>query len=112
MAKKMNIWFIALLLLAVAGAFISAIAAQPFFLILVAVVSLIVGFININHSEVTGFLIAITALTVTAVGLSAVLGALPVIGAFIITFGNAIVAAFAPAAFVVGIRHVIRVSSS
>ncbi len=84
----------------VALAVIMAFATIPNAALILAVLGLIVGFLNVTDSESQGFLIAAIALMATA----ASLGAIPEVGEWLAGIGGNLAAFVAPAALVVALK--------
>lgn len=84
----------------VAIAVIMAFVSVPNGFVILAVLGLIVGFMNITDDESQGFLIAAIALMLTATSI----GSLPEIGATLSSVGAGLAAFVAPAALVVALK--------
>ena len=96
---------------------VAAAANSPWIALLLVVLGLVVGFLNIEDKQVTGFLIAAIALMVLgATSGSTVLGELNTIIAGLGTLVNAIlinIAVFvAPAALVVALKEVVNIAKA
>lgn len=110
--NKVGDWaFIIGAVLAILAGFIPNI---PEILLILAILGLVVGFLNVTDKETTAFLVAsIALLTVGAAGsvLISEIGAVPIISTYIATILGNIVAFVAPATVVVALKDVYAIAS-
>ncbi|MFH1399096.1 MAG: hypothetical protein ABIG95_03215 [Candidatus Woesearchaeota archaeon] len=105
--RKYGPWaFYLALFMAVILAFVQASWA----VLVLAVMGLVVGFLNISQKEATTFLIASLAWMVAGNNLGAILGTLPVMGMYLEAFLSNVVTFVGPAAAVVSIMALYYIS--
>lgn len=85
-------------------AVIMAFVSIPNAALILAVLGLIVGFLNVTASESQGFLISAIALMLTAVSL----GVIPAVGEWLARIGVHLAAFVAPAALVVALKSLLE----
>jgi hypothetical protein len=105
MDMKFNILFIAGILTVLAGLVMPSLASDMYFMLVLVILGLLIGFVNIIGSEETkGFLLGYLALAIT----SGVLASIPTIGQPITGFLTSLALLFGPAALVVALKSIIE----
>lgn len=111
-SNKVGDWaFIIGAVLAILAGFIPGI---PQILLILAILGLVVGFLNVTSKETTAFLVATIALLAAGTGGSVLLqeiAAVPVLAGYISAILGNIVAFVAPAALVVALKDVYALAS-
>ena len=105
------------LIVGIASSFLGGLL--PYAIALLALLGVIVGLLNVNESEVPTFLIATIAMLLAANSLGPIFGVmqgLPGIGttlyAWVLGFVSAIAAFISPAAFIVAIRAIYKITQN
>jgi hypothetical protein len=106
--QKYGSWaFILGVLIAILAAFIGT--GDGTIILALAVLGLLVGLLNIQDKETTGFLVAAIALGLSSASLQAFVG-VPIIGNWLLPIFNNIAVFIAPAAFIVALMTVWRMA--
>ncbi len=85
-------------------------AGQPWVVLTLGILGLVVGLVNVTDKEVVTFLVAAIAFVVAGTGLSNVLAAFPAIGTQIPAVLDYVVSFVAPAAGVVAVKALFDIS--
>lgn len=105
MKKSIGAWaFIIGLVVAALIALVGASATPTWALVLLAVLGIVVGFMNVTEKEVVPFLVASIAWLLAFQSLSAVVAGIPLVGAEISAFFALITVFIAPAAAIVAFK--------
>ncbi|MCX6709873.1 MAG: hypothetical protein NTV63_02880 [Candidatus Woesearchaeota archaeon] len=113
MSKSIGAWaFIIGLIVAILIAIVTVVSAETiptWSIFLLAVLGLIVGFLNVTGREVTRFLVASIAFLVTFQSLASIVANLP-LGSMISTFFGLITVFIGPAAAIVAVKALFAVT--
>jgi hypothetical protein len=105
---KMNLWFLAALVMALVGAVMTDVALQEWFIYVSLILGILIAAFNVTKTEGVKFMLAYLVLA----AVSGVFVVVPVLGTFVTAFFTHMLTIFGVAALIVAFRALIRTGGS